>query len=165
MRITIITSCSRPENLSLLFESIKFDFVEKWIIIYDTSKGNKYNWMYKNNPKILEAECPDEGVFGNAQKNFGLKFVKGGQVYFLDDDNIMHPNFWNIILSLKEDCVYMWDRLSYLYLSKDVYEVGSELINEIALNIKSDIGRIESGTCINDFGIYYYRIYSIFTLF
>jgi len=119
MKITIITSCTRPENLPKLYESIEFEHVHKWIIIYDTSQGKEYTWRYKKDNRILEAECPHQGVLGYAQKNFGLKFVKGGMVYFLDDDTIMHPNFWRILPNLDEETLYVWDQVSYLYVPEN----------------------------------------------
>ena len=36
-KITIITPCSRIHNLPMLHESIKFDKINKWIIVYDTT--------------------------------------------------------------------------------------------------------------------------------
>ncbi len=36
-KITIITPCSGIQNLSMLYESIKFDKIQKWIIVYDTT--------------------------------------------------------------------------------------------------------------------------------
>jgi len=113
MKITIITSCTKPENLPKLYESIDFEHVDKWIIVYDTSQGKQYNWQYKKDTRILEAECPHEGFLGYAQKNFGLQFVNKGSVYFLDDTTIMHPNFWNIVPLLNEDTIYTWDEESY----------------------------------------------------
>ena len=39
-------------------------------------------------------------IFGNCQRNAGLDSVKEGYVYFLDDDNLMHPNFWKHYLAI-----------------------------------------------------------------
>ena len=36
-KITIITPCNRIHNLPMLYESIKFDKINKWIIVYDTT--------------------------------------------------------------------------------------------------------------------------------
>ena len=116
MKLTIITSCSKPENLSKLFESIRFEHVEKWIIVY--SKPN-YIRKYKSYHNIVECECFDEGVLGFPQKNFGLKFVNSGSVYFLDDDTIMHPDLWNNINKISEDNIYLFDQESYLYFSPE----------------------------------------------
>lgn len=77
-RLTIITPCSRPQNLPAMAESIKpgrsmFDVI--WLIVFD----NK--------------ECT-ESVVGNYQRNCALEAITDGWVYFLDDDTIIHPEFF-----------------------------------------------------------------------
>ena len=39
-------------------------------------------------------------ISGNPQRNFALDLLreKEGYIYFLDDDNKMHPNFWRVAL-------------------------------------------------------------------
>ena len=110
MKITIITPCCRPDRLPKVFESINFDYVDKWIIVYDTSKDRTYTRIYTEHPKIIEAEFHDNGISGNDQRNFGLKYVTKGFVYFLDDDNIVHPEFWEVLPTLDENNMYSWDQ-------------------------------------------------------
>ena len=53
-------------------------------------------------------EIPDEVIFfhddksvvGHAQRNTAIERISGGHVYFLDDDTIMHPDFWNELKKL-----------------------------------------------------------------
>jgi hypothetical protein len=111
MKITIITPCSRPQNLKEIFLSINFDYVDKWIIVYDTTRGRTYTKQFEDHPNILEEECCDPGISGNPQRNHGLRLVLEGFVYFLDDDNIVHPDLWAILPSLDEDYFYTWDQL------------------------------------------------------
>jgi len=94
--LTIITPCCRQKNLSACYNSIQFDAIHQWIIVYDTSKDRTYPHLYEGNPKILEVEC-NAGISGNPQRNYGLSLVTDGYIYFLDDDNIIHPEFWNTI--------------------------------------------------------------------
>lgn len=108
--LTIITPCCRPENLPKIYESIHFESIDKWIIIYDTTKGRTYTHIYNNHPKIIEVDCSDPGVTGNPQRNLGISMVKDGFLFFLDDDNIMHPDFWTILPTLKEEYFYTWDQ-------------------------------------------------------
>jgi hypothetical protein len=110
-KLTIITPCCRPVNLPKLYESINFDSVDKWIIVYDTSKDRSYNRIFTDHPKIIETECDDVGSAGHPQRNFGLNFVSKGFIYFLDDDNIMHPNFWTVYPGIMNDnrCMYSFD--------------------------------------------------------
>ena len=111
MKITIITPCCRSENLPTLFESIDFNHVEKWIIVYDTSRERSYTWQFVNNPQIIETDCNVEGTAGHPQRNYGLNYVTSGSVYFLDDDNIIHPDFWKVIPTLDEYYMYSWQQI------------------------------------------------------
>ena len=108
--LTIITPSCRQANIPKLYDSIDLDKIDKWIIVYDTSKNRKYTKLY-DNPKILEVECDRIGKVGHPQRNFGMNLVDDGFIYFLDDDNIIHPNFWNIIDSLIPGKFYTFDQL------------------------------------------------------
>jgi len=112
-KITIITPCSRPQNLKDIFASMNFDYVEKWIIVYDTTNDRAYTKQFPGHDCVMEEECYEDGVTGNAQRNYGLSLVKEGFVYFLDDDNIVHPDLWNILPTLSEEYFYTWDQDRY----------------------------------------------------
>jgi len=108
----IITPCYRQCNIPKIYNSINFDKIHKWIIVYDTSNDRKYEKLYENDEKIIEVECNDEGIYGNPQRNYGMIFADNGFIYFLDDDNIIHPNFWRIIDLLDDDSkFYTFDQL------------------------------------------------------
>ena len=109
--LTIITPCCRQANLKYLHASIDFDKIDKWIIVYDTSKDRSYTKLYKNTPKILEVECNIVGAAGHPQRNFGMLFVNDGYIYFLDDDNIIHPNFWTIAQAADNEKFYTFSQL------------------------------------------------------
>jgi len=108
--LTIITACSRPNNLDILKEHILFEYIEKWIIVYDTSKDRIYEKRYAD-PQIEEYFHDAGGVFGNAQRNYGISLVKKGHIYFLDDDNIIHPRFWQLIPHLEENTFFTFDQI------------------------------------------------------
>jgi hypothetical protein len=103
-KLTLITPCYRQHNLSKIYESINFDKIYRWIIIYDTTRGRTYNNLFDDNLQIIELRCDTPGVSGNSQRNCGLEEIAhllegqldGHYIYFLDDDNIIHPDFWNI---------------------------------------------------------------------
>ena len=103
LKITVITPCTRRNNLKYLFESINFNFVEEWIIVYDYNilQSSTLETLF-NHPNISEyyASC-DNSVSGNHQRNYGLSKIKNKEtyVYFLDDDNIIHPDLYTIPLS------------------------------------------------------------------
>jgi hypothetical protein len=96
--LTIITPSCRQHLLPKVRESIQLDKIDKWIVVYDTSKNRAYNKIF-DDPKILEVFCDTPGTCGHPQINFGVDLVDSGHIYVLDDDNIVHPNFWTLDFS------------------------------------------------------------------
>ena len=95
-KITIITACSRPENIKIIKDSLNFDYIDKWIIVYDGKKVENIQGI--NQPQIKEHIFTDqESIKGTAQRNYALTFVENGFIYFLDDDNFIHPNFYLLL--------------------------------------------------------------------
>jgi hypothetical protein len=109
--VSIITACSRPQNLMEIYKSIEFQKVDKWYIIYDTSKCRSYDLgHFALEPKVIELTCDQPGFAGHPQINFALDLIKDGFVYIMDDDNIFHPTFWKLLPTLDSDSVYTWDQ-------------------------------------------------------
>ena len=111
--LTIITPCSRDDNIPAVFKSINFDKITKWIIVYDTSTKTEYNKLYENHPKIMEVECNIKPLSGKGQpqRNYGMSLVDDGYIYFLDDDNIIHPEFWSIVDLLDNEHFFTFDQI------------------------------------------------------
>jgi len=128
--LSIITPCSRPANLKRIAESIQFDKIDRWYIVYDTSpllkKGESssplslatkentsqhrtYEKQFLDNPKVSELECPVK-CWGNPQRNLALSLITDGLVYYLDDDNIVHDAFWSELDSFDLDHLYTFDQ-------------------------------------------------------
>lgn len=98
MFLNIITPCSRPQNLPLIFESINIPLSNyRWIVVFDF-EYIPYNKLFKN----TEFYCyKDYGSrYGNSQRNYGLSLINHGHVYFNDDDTVIHPLLWNNIKEL-----------------------------------------------------------------
>ncbi len=97
MKLTIITACSRPNNLKKIKESINVKC--EWIIVYDSSdpiKNFEEKWITEINIK--------GGVVGAKQKNFGLDYAfSTDYVYFLDDDNLLHSDFYKLLEIVKKE--------------------------------------------------------------
>jgi hypothetical protein len=108
--VSIITACSRPQNLKQIYDSIDFSLVEKWYIIYDTSKSRTYDFQFGQEPKIMELTCDKEGYAGHPQINKALELINDGFVYIMDDDNIFHKKFWTLLPTLEPEFVYTWDQ-------------------------------------------------------
>jgi hypothetical protein len=92
--LAVVTPCSRPGNLPALKESIEpgrayFDIT--WYVVFDA---------HRVAPSVLDRAEGGDRVFsvavegsrvGNAQRNLALDNIEDGWVYFLDDDNVLHP--------------------------------------------------------------------------
>jgi hypothetical protein len=110
--LTLITPCVRPLNLEILRRSIDIDLIDRWIIVHDTTQtGGSFSPVF-DHPKILELGhmSPPGTCSGNSQRNVALARVKWGMVYFLDDDNVVHPEFWNLVPRFKEGKFYTFDQ-------------------------------------------------------
>jgi len=108
--LSIITACSRPQNLKQIYDSINFSLVTKWYIVYDTSRGRKFKPVFGAEEKIVEIPCNKEGYAGHPQINMALDLIKEGFVYIMDDDNIFHKKFWILLPTLDPEFVYSWDQ-------------------------------------------------------
>jgi hypothetical protein len=95
-KLNIITPCTRPQNLlkihESIFENVPSDLDVTWWVVPDFSKpfeielpGTKFHTFYTYG----------KGVVGHDQRNYALTyFPLEGHVKFLDDDNILHPNYY-----------------------------------------------------------------------
>jgi predicted O-methyltransferase YrrM len=112
-KITIITPSMRPLNLPKLRDSIDFSYVDEWIIVYDSSKISENPKQFANsgNPKIKEYLHSSEGISGNPQRNFALDHVQNEDtfLYFLDDDNLMHKDFYRLLNMIDDGKIYTFD--------------------------------------------------------
>ncbi len=124
IKIIIITPSYRVQNLPKIFQSINFDYIFKWLIIYDGSKISPNFKQFQGNQKIVELVYKSlEGeIQGNAQRNKGLDYLSKNFsdqnifVYFLDDDNIINPNFYKLLSEIKINHFYTFDQQRNRYV-------------------------------------------------
>ena len=95
-----------PHNLFLLFQSIikgtsSTDDIF-WFIIYDGGKIVADDYFdfttleIPNHLKIIIDIFEDpHSVAGNGQRNCAIMKITDGWVYFLDDDNLLHPEMFS----------------------------------------------------------------------
>ena len=121
---TVITACSNQDNLTKLYDSIDFSKINRWIIVYDTSK-RAFDHKFVSNPQILEVSCPNEGKVGNPQRNMGMCLVMEGFMYFLNSDTIIHPNLYNLIPTLDSTKFYTFDQY---FFRRDEFRTASDSI-------------------------------------
>lgn len=112
----IITPVSRlklREDLARLAVGIRFDCIVNWILVYDTSVQKDLEPQFADNPQVIEVyyHSKEEAQLGNTQRNKGMEKVTQGLVYFLDDDNIMHPHFWDILSNISLGCLTTFDQV------------------------------------------------------
>lgn len=158
-KITIITPSCRPYNLYRVKESINFDYVDEWIIVYDGGKISSNPELFKNNDKIREfVHYDNRSTAGNAQRNYALDRVqnKNTLLYYLDDDNQMHPNIYKLLDIIDNDKLYYFNQLRMKCTqSFKPYDNGScdSAMFIIPFNICSDIRWILHEYCADSFYI------------
>lgn len=123
-KIIIITPVSRIRNLKSIKKSINFNFIFKWIIVYD-GKDIENNFKYFNKFEQIEEFTyfsKNYEVQGNGQRNFALDYIdkqyskENVFIYFLDDDNIVHKNFYKLIDQFQYNCMYTFDQQRTRYI-------------------------------------------------
>jgi hypothetical protein len=114
----LLTPCIRVANLFRIKKSINFSFIKKWIIIYNTEFVKKKK-IFTKHKSIIELFHKDIGsIGGNSQRNFGLEYLKRYKnrnfyIYFLDDDNVLHNNFYKVVENCKKQSsryIYTFDQ-------------------------------------------------------
>uniref|UniRef100_A0A6C0H6P3 Glycosyltransferase 2-like domain-containing protein n=1 Tax=viral metagenome TaxID=1070528 RepID=A0A6C0H6P3_9ZZZZ len=140
--LIIITPCSRLNNLHKIFETIDFKKTKYWIIIHDSVDQKVFNHC-----QIIELNhINEDSIYGNAQRNYGLDYLYNNNlndqnsfIYFLDDDNIIHSDFYGIIPLLVENYFYTFD-VDCDYLLGNKIEMGK---------IDTSMFLIHTNLCIN----------------
>ena len=109
-KLTIITPCYRIQNLLKIQKSIDFEYIHEWIIVYDGTKINDLPNLFQND-KIKEYICKGDGIEGNDQRNYGIKQIQNEDtyIYFLDDDNIIHPGLYTLLDKITDVQLYTFN--------------------------------------------------------
>jgi predicted O-methyltransferase YrrM len=115
-KITIITPSYRTDNIVKLRDSINFDYVDKWIIVYDGTKVKEGFQLFKNHEKIKEYVHTSVGTSGNPQRNYALDTINNTDafLYFLDDDNIIHPKMYRLLNIIDSSKMYTFNQTNRL---------------------------------------------------
>jgi glycosyltransferase involved in cell wall biosynthesis len=101
--LNVITRCSRLKNLLKVSESIinqnKFDL--RWFVVFDKNAIDKINIdvieKLQSINAIVKFEKSIPGDHGHQFINLCLDEINDGWVYVLDDDNIIHEDFYEDI--------------------------------------------------------------------
>jgi hypothetical protein len=104
-RLNVVTAGSRLNLLNSVNESLSLleDFEVLWYLVLD-SRYIQENQINPNYNYLTHLGSVDNGDFGGAyQKNHALDQINDGWVYFLDDDNTIHPAFGPILSNAIKD--------------------------------------------------------------
>jgi hypothetical protein len=111
MFLNIVTPCTRPDNLTIIEESINIpEHCYRWIIVFDARQlpdgfeAPKRAEMY--------AHFKTGSVFGSQQRNYALDIIKRGHVYFNDDDTTIHPLLWENVCDKSDYDFISFDQLN-----------------------------------------------------
>jgi len=125
MLLNIITACIRPYNLTHIYNSIlnskgDIDSDIRWWIVIDLattsldSKGKEQLEAIRvqiEKDNIIKVVCIPANDPKEAPVNKALHKISKGLVCFIDDDNVMHPNYMKEIHKAKGDK----ERIGFLY--------------------------------------------------
>lgn len=72
----------------------------EWIVVYDGNGIDERILQYERNIPILlySREREDGDPMGGMLRNVGIEHASGDYLYFLDDDNIVHPLLYSKII-------------------------------------------------------------------
>ena len=93
--LSIVTPCSRPENLITIWPTIPQG--SQWLVVLDRPNLDDAPPALQAEPNIEFACTTGVGGWGNAQRNLGLSRATRDYLYFLDDDNIVHPALTSVL--------------------------------------------------------------------
>ena len=100
-KINIVTRCTRPQFLNdvktSIFKTLKFEI--KWWVVFDTRVIKDIDAEFLSElqsvggtPLFFEGV---EGDFAHSLLSKTIDLIEDGFIYFLDDDNILHEDFWD----------------------------------------------------------------------
>lgn len=112
--VSIITPMSRVENFNIIYQSIiaamsGLDLTWEWLITVDaTVVPDELNGAIANTwvgayPTVNITYPGGHGISGNLQRNNSKAHVTGNWIKMLDDDNIMHPRYFQVVLPFMQN--------------------------------------------------------------
>jgi hypothetical protein len=108
-RLVLITPCSRPGNLEAIRALLRPHAarISAWLVVHDADAvppGAEGDRPLEGGRERHEALRRAGSKAGNAQRNRALEIVAGttafddDYIYFVDDDNVVHPGLWDLPL-------------------------------------------------------------------
>ena len=102
MILSIITPCTRVNNLPALYDGISkmgASYDVEWIIVYDSEFIDERILEYEENVpiKLYNVQRQEGDSTASRPRNLGIEKSSGEYLYFLDDDNLIYPKLLNKI--------------------------------------------------------------------
>jgi hypothetical protein len=94
VRLHLITPCSRPENLSVIVESLRENLKGidwQWWVMIDDRLARHPGAILDHRMWIFQARPQPETFAAGFLRNMALGHLSEGWAYGLDDDTIIHP--------------------------------------------------------------------------
>ena len=103
INLSIIIPFSRKIiNLDAIVNSINSTNIEIIIVTSNDREDEVKEWLPKDlNIKLYSTN--EDTISGNNYRNIGVSKATGDWIYFLDDDNILHPNFNDLLEFMDKD--------------------------------------------------------------
>ena len=123
-KLTIITPSCRINNLLEIKKSLNFEYIEEWIIVYCGNRIETNPYIFEENEKIKEYIYKRSGISGNGQRNYALTKITNENtlLYYLDDDNIIHPDLYNLLNYIDNNTIYSFNQ--YNRIKGNIINVG-----------------------------------------
>jgi predicted O-methyltransferase YrrM len=111
-KLTLITPSYRIDNLMQIKNSINFNYVDEWLIVYDGRKITENPKLFQEHHNIKEFVYKGDGISGNPQRNYALTQISNPttSLYYLDDDNIIHPNLYRLLSIMDNTKLYTFNQ-------------------------------------------------------
>jgi hypothetical protein len=105
-RLVLVTPCSRPGNLAAMRALVRPHEarVAAWLVVHDAAEAPESARVGALGVERHLACRDAASTAGNAQRNLALGLVESTDafdadyLYFLDDDNVVHPGLWDLPL-------------------------------------------------------------------
>ena len=114
-KVTIIIPCIRVEIIDIIVKHIDFSVIKECIVVYDgkviKENPNRFanDVFYRQIREVVHYD--PESISGNSQRNYGLSMIsEPTSVYFLDDDNIIHPELYTLLPFIKRGSIYTFNQ-------------------------------------------------------
>ena len=81
-------------------------------IVYDENRIETNPYIFKENEFFEEYIYKCTGISGNGQRNYALTIITNENtlLYYLDDDNIIHPDLHNLLNYIDNNTIYSFNQ-------------------------------------------------------